>query len=93
MSDTYKVVHVEEENEDHPGLTIYIIERIDGHGITFTFIVKMWDNGIFTLKSHNDKPIGYSTEMRDKAIEAINRYKLMSGLKGDAKDTWGDILS
>ena len=94
MSDTYKVVHVEEENEDHPGLTIYTIERTDDiKWSRFIFLVKMWDNGMFTLKSHNDKLIGYSTEMRDKAIEAINHYKLMSGLKGDAKDTWEDILS
>ena len=48
---------------------------------------------MFTLKSHNDKPIGYNTETRDKAIEAINHYRLMSGLKGDAKEAWEDILS
>ena len=93
MSDTYKVVNVE-ENENRPGLTIYTIERTDDiKWSRFTFIVKMWDNGMFTLKSRDDKPIGYSTEMRDRAIEAINHYKLMSGLRGDAKDAWGDILS
>jgi hypothetical protein len=89
MKDHYEVVDVKRAE----GSSKYTIQRIDNHGITFTFIVRMFDNGMFGLRSIHDKQLGYSSEMRDEAIKAINHYKLISGLEGGAKDTWSDILS
>lgn len=77
MNETYKVIDVQDKVSGYPCFTIYTIEREpDG------------------FKSFKDigKQIGYNTKMQVSTIEAINKYKLMSGLKGDALETWSDIL-
>ena len=86
---SYKVIHVEEENENHPGLTIYTLERQpDG----FKFKVKMWDIGMFSFKSLENKQIDYSTELKNKALKAIDNYKLKQSLSPEAVQTFGDII-
>jgi hypothetical protein len=88
-----KVVHVEKENKDHPGLTIYTLERKDDiNWSSFLFKVKMWDNGMFTIKSLEDKQIGYSTELRNSALKAIEEWKFKQSLSPKTVKTFEDII-
>jgi len=84
-----KVIHVEKENEERPGLTIYTIER---QPVGFKFKVNMWDIGMFTIKSLENKTIGYSTELRNKALEAINKYKLKQDLNPSTAKTFEELI-
>jgi hypothetical protein len=84
-----KVIHVEKENEEHPGLTIYTIER---QPVGFKFKVNMWDNGMFSIKSIDNKPIGYSTELKNEALEAINKYKLKQDLNPSTAKSFEELI-
>jgi hypothetical protein len=84
-----KVIHVEEEGKNYPGLTIYTIER---QPVGFKFNVNMWDNGMFTIKSLKDKQIGYSTELKNEALKAINKYKLKQDLNPSTAKTFEELI-
>jgi len=84
-----KVIHVEKENEERPGLTIYTLER---QPVGFKFKVNMWDIGMFSIKSLEDKQIGYSTELKNEALEAINKYKLKQDLNPSTVKAFSELI-
>lgn len=84
---SYKIINVQKDAQ--PGLDIYTFSRdIDN----FSFLVKIWDNGMFTIKSIQDKPIGYSTELKNSAMKAIETYKLKQQLSPNTLKTFEELI-
>jgi len=94
---SYKVINAErgapgtgEISGKTQSCTTYTIERTEDG---FKFLVLMWDSGMFSIKSLENKQIGYSDEFRKKAMEAINNYKLKQSVNPDTLKTLEDLIN
>jgi hypothetical protein len=82
---SYKVINAESSGN----YTAYTIERSDDG---FKFQVRQHNNGGFSVRSLLDRQIGYSNEMREGALEAINQYKFKQTLLPKTAKTFEDII-
>jgi hypothetical protein len=88
----YKVIGVKRDVVGKPvskGVTDYTLKRSEDG---FTFVVRMWDTGMFSIRSTADKQIGYSNQLREEAMKAIDEYKFKQTLSPKTAETFGDII-
>ena len=82
---TYKIIDV--ERNESTKTTSYTLLRINkNHGGYFKFKINQHDNLGFTVTSAANKPIGYPTELRNHALDAIANYKMSLTLTNKGKE-------